>query len=250
MKYRLTIFSGAPEEGEAGLSRHVPDARLVLDALPREIPQAALRLEEAADARHVRVRISSSGGAVVCGGTRLEPGEAGDVPLGRPVVGDGWWLVVHAERAKARVAFSAEAAAHLAALLLVVAFLGQLFLFTAFPALCRRGDFWRRQREVQELFAQADAVQRRLEDFHTKDPVTDAYVAALGAELRERRDFLRENALRLKPSERRRMLQNVRRTADLVERLEAAGEEGLLPPLPDLSIEEPVRAIIEERDSE
>ena len=97
---------------------------------------------------------------------------------------------------------------------------------------------------------QADAVQRRLEDFHSKDPVTEAYAKALGAEMRERRDFLRENALRLKPSRRRQMLQNVQRTADLVERLEAEGAGGLLPPLPDLSIEEPVRAIIEERDVE
>ncbi len=250
MKYRLTIFSGAPESGEAALVRRTPEARLALEALPCDIPQAALRLEEASDVRHVRVRVLPDGGTVVCGETRLVAGEAADLPLGRSIVGEGWWLLVHGEREKTRVAFSAEAVGHVAALLVAVAIVGQLFLFTIFPALCRRGDFWRRQREVQELFTQTDAVQRRLDDFHSKDPVTAAYVAALGAELRDRRDFLRENALRLKPSQRRQMLQNVQRTAALVGRLEASGAEGLLPPLPDLSIEEPVRAIIEERDAE
>ncbi len=251
MRYRLAIFAGAPEAGDAAIVRHVPEARLTLEALPRDIPQASLRLEAAADERHLRVRVLPDGGPVVCGEVRLSAGEAGDLPLGQPVVGEGWWLLVHGEREKARVAFSAEAAGRVAALLVAVAIVGQFFLFAGFPALCRRGDFWRRQREVQELFMQADAVQRRLDDFHSKDPVTEAYVAALSAELRDRRDFLRENALRLKPSRRRQMLGNVQRTAALVERLEAAGEGGgLLPPLPDLSIEEPVRAIIEEREAD
>ena len=148
---------------------------------------------------------------------------------------------------RAPVSSRAKLLSRLAAAGVALLIAAQLVAAHGLPWLCRHSSIWQRHREVQELFRSCDALQSQLDDFKPRDAVTVAYVDAVAAELRGRRDYLQGHAMEMDDAQRRKMMDNIRRTSDLLERMAAAPEGSLTPPLPELSIEAPVRAIINER---